>query len=335
MSSDPNFHIDEHSTPYTHLDFKNDPHEFQFALLSDNSGGARAGVFEAGVRMLNLLQPEFVLGLGDLIEGYTSPEGGPATEDDYRVWWAEIDEILGRLEMPYFFLPGNHDINTPPSTAVYGGSREYYHFRYRDTLFLMVNTEDPPKATDALIRSDPEQAQRIDAAYHAIKAAAAEGAPGEQLLELATPIEEYFGEINISDEQVDYFRHALADNSDVRWTFVMMHAPAWWSPTPAERNPGSFTKIEDLLADRDYTVFAAHTHTYDYRQRHGRDYVTTAMTGALNVARLGAIDHVVWVTMTENGPKIANLLLNGILDKTGPRPDDLTVQHGMYRPPAA
>ena len=336
--SDDGFVIDQDSRPYTHLQFKNDPDEFQFAILSDNSGGARPGVFEAGVRMLNLLHPEFVVGLGDLVEGYTAPDGSPATEDDYRAWWAEVDGYLGQLEMPYFFLPGNHDINIPASTTVwrerYGGTREYYHFRYRDVLFLMVNTEDPPKNTAELVRTDPEQAKVLDDAYHAIKAAAAEGAPGEQLLELATPIEEYFGDINISDAQVDYFRQALADNADVRWTFVMMHAPAWWGPTPAERDPGNFANIERLLDGRDYTVFAAHTHTDDDRQRNGRDYITTAMTGALNVPRLGAIDHVVWVTMTKNGPKIANLLLNGILDKAGPGEGDLTVEHGMYQPPA-
>ena len=92
--SDDGFVIDQDSTPYTHLNFKNDPYEFQFAILSDNSGGGRPGVFEAGAGMLNLLQPEFVVGLGDLVEGYTSPSGGPATEDDYRGWWAEIDEYL-------------------------------------------------------------------------------------------------------------------------------------------------------------------------------------------------------------------------------------------------
>lgn len=45
-----------------------------------------------------------------------------------------------------------------------------------------------------------------------------------------------------------------------------------------------------------------------------------------------AIDHVVWVTMTKNGPKIANLLLNGIIDQHGPVAGDLTVEHGMYEP---
>ena len=40
------------------------------------------------------------------------------------------------------------------------------------------------------------------------------------------------------------------------------------------------------------------------------------------------------VTMTKNGPKIANVLLNGVLDKYGPTADDLTVEHGMYEPVA-
>lgn len=330
------FTIDQHSKPYTHLAFKNDPDEFQFAVLSDNAGGARSGVLATGTRFINLLQPEFVVGLGDLVEGYVPPGSPPPDEDTFRGWWSEIDEALAELEMPFFFLPGNHDLNTAASVKVWrerhGGSREYYHFRYRDTLFLMVCTEDPPKDTDTLFETDPDRAHQFEEVYRQVKAAAAEGASGERLMELASPIEEFFGTINISDEQVEYFRQVVADNADARWTFVLMHAPAWWNPTGGERDPENFARIEEMLADRDYTVFAAHTHTYDYTVRNGRDYITTSMTGALNVPRLGAIDHFVWVTMTKNGPKIANILLNGVLDKHGPVAGDLTVEHGMYRP---
>jgi 3',5'-cyclic AMP phosphodiesterase CpdA len=338
-TTDAGFEIDRHSTPYTHLDFKNDPSEFQFAVLSDNSGSGRAGVLAAGLRMVNLLQPEFVVGLGDLVEGYMDPSGDPATEDSYRAWWKEIDAELESLEMPFFFLAGNHDINNPPSVEVwrerYGGTRDYYHFRYRDVLFLMVSTEDPPKDTDALRDNDPEHARMIDAAYHAVKDAIAEGASAARVLELVQPIEEYVGRVNISDEQVDYFDQVLEDNTDVRWTFVMMHSPAWRTGSGIPQDPRNFTKIEDLLADRPYTVFAAHTHMYNYTVRNGRDYITTAMTGAMNVPRLGAIDHVVWVTMTKTGPKIANLLLNGVLGKHGPVEGDHTIEFGMHRPLAS
>ncbi|MDH4280849.1 MAG: hypothetical protein OEZ14_00260 [Acidimicrobiia bacterium] len=39
MTEHTRFEIDDNSTPFTHLHFKNDPHEFRFALVSDNSGG--------------------------------------------------------------------------------------------------------------------------------------------------------------------------------------------------------------------------------------------------------------------------------------------------------
>ena len=237
--------------------------------------------------------------------------------------------------MPFFFLPGNHDINNEASLSVWrerhGGSREYYHFVYKDVLFMMVNTEDPPKDGETLMEDDPERFKIVDDAYHEIKRATEAGEPLKNIVPLFRPIEEWIGEINISDAQIEYFKQVLEANPDVRWVFVLMHSPAWWSASGFEQDPGKFVEIEALLKDRDYTVFAAHTHKYNYTQRKGRDYITTAMTGAMNVPRLGAIDHVVWVTMTKDGPKIANLLLNGILDKKGPVEGDVTEQHGMYR----
>ena len=332
------FHIDDNSKPYTHLNFKNDPNEFQFAIIADNAGSGRRGVFPAAVEMVNLLQPEFVACLGDLVEGYMSSSHEMADEDTYRAWWKDVDGYLEKLEMPFFFLPGNHDLNNPASVKVWrerhGGTRVYYHFIYKDVLFLMIDTEDPPKDTDKLREEDPEQAILIDNAYAAVKQAIAAREPIEKILELLTPIEEFCGTIHISDAQVEYFKEVLAANPDVRWVFVLMHSPAWWTASGFEQDPGNFAKIEALLADRDYTVFAAHTHVYNYTVRNGRDYITTAMSGAMNVPRLGAIDHVVWVTMTKEGPKIANLLLNGILDKTGPVAGDLTEKAGMYRPKA-
>lgn len=335
-SSNAAFSIDPHSQPYTHLGFKNDPDEFHFAVLADNSGGARQGVVEKGLGVINLLHPEFVVNLGDLIEGYTEPgKDIPATEEAYRAWWAEWDEYVTALEMPFFYTPGNHDLNNPASVDVwqerFGGTRSYTHFRYKDTLFLVVSTEDPPKDTDALFEHDPERAELINESYKEVKRLVAGQAPLDQILKTVEPIELYCGEISISDEQVDYFERVLADNADVRWTFVLMHSPAWWTAAGFDQDPKNFARIEAFLADRPYTVFAAHTHTYRYDERNGRDYITTAMTGALNLPRPGAVDHVVWVTMTEDGPKIANLMLNGVFDKEGPDAE-LSTHFGMYRP---
>lgn len=61
----------EGPTPWSSLRLNNDPNRFQFAIVTDRTGGHRPGIFEDGVRKLNLLQPEFVMSVGDLIEGYT------------------------------------------------------------------------------------------------------------------------------------------------------------------------------------------------------------------------------------------------------------------------
>jgi 3',5'-cyclic AMP phosphodiesterase CpdA len=329
------FHIDESAKPYTHLNFKNDPDEFQFAIITDNAGGARPGVFARAVEMVNLLQPEFVVNAGDLIEGYSEDE------EQVRAMWQEIDDFLEPLEMPFFFLPGNHDIFSDTAIKIwrerFGSERAYYHFLYKDVLFLMVNTEDPPKTVAALQRDNPEMYQRIAANYPAMEEIQEKehqtAEDGVRLLELAEPVEEWLGEINISDDQVAYFKEVLEANPDVRWTFVVTHSPPHYSPI-VEKDPGNFAKIEALLGDRPYTVFSAHTHTYDYEQRNGHDYITTATSGAINVVRPGAMDHVVWVTMRNDGPKIINLLLNGMMDKHGPPEDDDMAAIGLYRPKA-
>ena len=54
----------EERNPWTHLRLNNDPAEFRFAIVSDRTGGHRARIFSQAVEQLNLLQPEFVLGVG-------------------------------------------------------------------------------------------------------------------------------------------------------------------------------------------------------------------------------------------------------------------------------
>jgi hypothetical protein len=78
--------------------------DFQFAVIGDRTGGHRPGVFQRALRFVNELQPEFVIGVGDLIEGYTEDRAELAAE------WTEVEERLAQLDMPFFFVPGNHDM---------------------------------------------------------------------------------------------------------------------------------------------------------------------------------------------------------------------------------
>ncbi|MCK5278807.1 MAG: hypothetical protein KAK04_09715, partial [Cyclobacteriaceae bacterium] len=50
--------------PWTNLEFYNDPSNFQFALVSDNTGSSRQGIFDLAVKKLNMMMPEFVLSVG-------------------------------------------------------------------------------------------------------------------------------------------------------------------------------------------------------------------------------------------------------------------------------
>src|SRR5579872_550193 len=59
----------ERRNPWTSLDLNNSPDLLRFAVVSDRTGGHRAGIFSRAVEQLNLLQPEFVLSVGDLVEG--------------------------------------------------------------------------------------------------------------------------------------------------------------------------------------------------------------------------------------------------------------------------
>jgi predicted phosphodiesterase len=138
-SEEPMVSIHSSPAPWTSLTLNNSPDSFQFAIVSDRTGGMRPGVFEDAVGKLNLLQPEFVMCVGDLVQGNTD------TEAQLEAQWNEFDAIVGKLSMPFFFVPGNHDVsNTEWGKAVWKRRHGplYYHFVYRDVLFLCLNTDD-------------------------------------------------------------------------------------------------------------------------------------------------------------------------------------------------
>ena len=94
---------------------------------------------------------------------------------------------------------------------------------------------------------------------------------------------------------------------------MLLHKAAW--ERDGEEN---FTSIEAALSERPYTVFHGHAHAYGYQQRHGRDYLRLATTGGVQLPDLGrSMDHIALVTVSDSGVEIANLLMDGILDKTG------------------
>jgi len=132
----------EQRNPVTNLNINlDDPDDgFQFAIVSDRTGGHRANVFSQAVERLNLLQPAFVISVGDLIEG------GNKKPEVLDASWKEFDGFVGKLTMPFFYAAGNHDANAKAAAKFWKEKmgRTYYHFVYRKVLFLILNSEDPP-----------------------------------------------------------------------------------------------------------------------------------------------------------------------------------------------
>jgi hypothetical protein len=294
--------------PWTAENFKNDPDNFQFAIIGDRTGGANVeGTFQLAVGQLNLLQPEFVINVGDIIEGYSDDKA------ELNAEWDEVDGMLGELDMPFFRTPGNHDIANEIAQAVWRDRHgaTYYHFLYKNVLFLVLDSEDPPrKAPDGIKEKlalynklqveDPPKAQAMLAEFMADEAVIAA---------LGKPVE--FGE-----QQMTYIESVLEQNADVRWTFLFLHEPAWENPSD------SFKAIQGLLANRDHTFFGGHLHYYDYDDIDGSEHITMGPAGAsFHQEGPGNVDHMMWVTMTENGPQMGNIALKGIFDRKGLDPD--------------
>jgi len=124
--------------PWTKKPFENDPKSFQFAIVTDRTGGHRDGVFEKAIEKLNRLHPEFVMSVGDFIEGYSKDQ----KEIDRQ--WAEWDGFMNNLRMRFFALPGNHDISNEVmrKTWLERYGKAWYHFVYKDVLFITMDSND-------------------------------------------------------------------------------------------------------------------------------------------------------------------------------------------------
>lgn len=111
---------------------------FNFVILSDRTGGHAEGKWAAAVRQVNLLQPDFVVCVGDLIEGYTEDTAKLAEQ------WDEFERLTSSLDAPFFYCAGNHDFTNQVMDEIYierhgVDGKSYYSFDYRDCHFVVMN----------------------------------------------------------------------------------------------------------------------------------------------------------------------------------------------------
>ncbi|MEN8186330.1 MAG: metallophosphoesterase [Bacteroidota bacterium] len=120
--------------------------KFTFAILGDKTGGGEFNwpIFDRAVDEINLLRPEFVIMVGDMIQGAVSDE------NIVRNMWEEFSSHTQRLKVPLLIYPGNHDMSNEVMYDYWTKNigLRYYSFVYKNNLFLMLNTEEYRKTND-------------------------------------------------------------------------------------------------------------------------------------------------------------------------------------------
>ncbi|MGM7723504.1 metallophosphoesterase family protein [Metabacillus sp. Hm71] len=276
--------------------------DYSFAVVGDRCGITTPGVFEKGLELVQVLKPDFVLSVGDLIEGYWNNEAEAHEEWDY------VDHLLTKLDLPFFHVVGNHDYGNETMVKVWRERKgfEYYAFRYHDALFLFVNTEESPegmsgdflevfrKVTEDVKREPEKSKEHVQEFFNQMMSKASK----EDLEKGNHP--------NISDKQLAFFENVLKENQDVNQTFVLMHKPAW------KTKDTQFQRLEEMLKDRKYTMFAGHLHQLEVMKRNGRDHIQMGRTGACwHGEAVGSIDHILWVTVRNGETNFHVIDLNG------------------------
>jgi len=107
---------------------------FTFAILGDRTGDAIPGVYEAIWRDTAAFHPDFVINVGDTVQGLND-----ATAE---AEWTSLRPIWQQYHIPFFFTPGNHDIWSPLSRKIYESETKHppaYSFDFQNAHFIILD----------------------------------------------------------------------------------------------------------------------------------------------------------------------------------------------------
>ncbi|MFG0255671.1 MAG: LamG-like jellyroll fold domain-containing protein, partial [Rhodopirellula sp. JB053] len=258
---------------------------FHFVIYGDRTGGVPAGlkVLEQAVVDTNLLDPDLVMTVGDLIQGYNET-------DQWLEQMHEFKAIVNRLNMKWYPVAGNHDIYWRGQTSAPQGHHEanyekhfgplWYSFAHKNAGFIVLYSDEGDTATNL-------KAFNVGTLQ------------------------------NMSDEQLEFLQSALEDHSDRDHVFVFLHHPRWIGGGYEGSN---WPRVHELLAKvgNVTAVFAGHIHHMRYDgEKDGIAYYALATTGGALHAEIpdaGYLHHLNMVTVRKERISVSAIPIGTVMD---------------------